>query len=260
MSAQNKQPLVSLSAVAAAGLASATAAAITSRFGVAGTLIGAALTTMIITGGSAILKAYLESITGRVRRVPGKVRERASREKQPRDGSQPPVSGETLPGRADLRNNPVGRMRAALDWFRNLSPLRRRSIIAGALVPAILAFVIAMGAITSVELVAGRSLSCLWNDCAAEAAGVPPRTTLGSFTGIPGVVDPATQDPAIQEQPGVAPGQDGQPAPPDPSAQPSDPAAPADPGAQPPAQPAPEQPAQPAPAEPQAEPPVAPEE
>ncbi len=60
-------PAVSAHQVVAAGLASTTAAIVTSRFGVAGTLLGAALTTMIITGGSAILKGYLESATANMR-------------------------------------------------------------------------------------------------------------------------------------------------------------------------------------------------
>ena len=57
-------PVVSGSQVFAAGLASTTAAFVTSKFGVAGTILGAALTTMIITGGAAILNAYLQSVTG----------------------------------------------------------------------------------------------------------------------------------------------------------------------------------------------------
>ena len=55
----------------AAGFAAATASFVTSRFGVTGTLLGAAVTAMIITGGAAILKAYFESVSGSVRRVPG---------------------------------------------------------------------------------------------------------------------------------------------------------------------------------------------
>ena len=62
-----------------AGLAATVAALVTSRFGVAGTLLGAALTAMIITGGSAILRAYLESLSGRVREVPTKLRSRRDR-------------------------------------------------------------------------------------------------------------------------------------------------------------------------------------
>ena len=45
--------------------ASAVAAGVTSKFGWAGTIIGAALTTMIITGGSASLNAYLQNAASR---------------------------------------------------------------------------------------------------------------------------------------------------------------------------------------------------
>ena len=94
----------------AAGLAATAASFVTSRFGVAGTLLGAALTAMIITGGSAILRSYLESVSGRVRGMPKKLR---SRRGQQEGGG----FGGTMPGRPDLRDNFVGRMRAALDWF-----------------------------------------------------------------------------------------------------------------------------------------------
>src|SRR5215212_11347552 len=104
----------------AAGLAATGASFVTSRFGVAGTLLGAALTAMIITGGSAILKSYLESVTGNVRNVPDKLRTRANRLKAMRYGEP-----DTLPERPDLRDNFAGRMRAAMDWFSQLPTLSR---------------------------------------------------------------------------------------------------------------------------------------
>jgi hypothetical protein len=51
---EDKQPLIKPSAVVGAGLAATLAAFFTSRFGVAGTVLGTALTAMIITAGSAI--------------------------------------------------------------------------------------------------------------------------------------------------------------------------------------------------------------
>lgn len=252
MASQNAQPAVSGSSVAAAGLASAVAALITSRFGVAGTLIGAALTTMIITGGSAVLKGYLEGVTGRVRKVPGKVRRGAGRMKGRR--AEDP---EEIPARPDLRNNFVGRMRAAFDWFFQLPPLRRRAILAGAIVPALIAFLISMGAVTALEVAIGKSLPCgIWNKCPVAADGstiTSTRPTLlgaGQKTGAGNQQVPGSQQQEVQ--PGV-----------DPSVQPE-----ADPGAQPvvpepvdpgsetpvPAQPQ-EEPAAPAPAD-QAAPPV----
>ncbi len=152
----------------AAGFASAAAAFVTSRFGVAGTLLGAALTTMIITGGSAILKAYLESVTGNVRKVPRKLRERRNRWKAGRMAEPP----DTMPGRPDLRDNFAGRMRAALGWFSHLPPLTRRSILIKGLIAAAVAFVVGMAAVTGVELGVGKSLSCwVWEECPARTAG-----------------------------------------------------------------------------------------
>jgi hypothetical protein len=156
----------------AAGCAAAAAAFVTSRFGVAGTLLGAALTAMIITGGSAILKAHLENVTGNVRKVPRKLRARREQRKAERYAEP-----ETLPERPDLRDNFAGRMRAALDWFSHLPPLARRSILVRGLIAAAVAFVIGVGAIWAVEKGIGNSLSCgIWAKC---PEGATPGIHLG---------------------------------------------------------------------------------
>jgi hypothetical protein len=159
-------PVVSGHQVVGAGFAAATAAFVTSGFGVAGTLLGAALTAMIITGGSAILKAYFESVTGNARMVPRKLRERRNRWKAGRS-AEPPT---TLPGRPDLRDNFLGRVRAALGWFSHLPTLTRRSILVKGLIGTAVAFVIGMGTIYAVEKSIGNSLSCgLWAECPTGA-------------------------------------------------------------------------------------------
>ena len=157
-------PVVSGSQVFAAGLASTMAAFVTSKFGVAGTLLGAALTTMIITGGAAILNAYLKSVTGNVRKVPQKLRARRERRKAARYAEPPPT--ETLPGRPDLRANFMGRLRAAAGWFSHLPLTARRSILVKGLIAAVVAFAISMGTIYVLERGIGNSLSCgLWGNC-----------------------------------------------------------------------------------------------
>jgi hypothetical protein len=159
-------PVVSGSQVFAAGLASTTAAFVTSKFGVAGTILGAALTTMIITGGAAILNAYLESLTGNVRKVPHKLRARRERRERRKAAryAEPPT--ETLPGRPDLRDNFMGRARAAVGWFSHLPLPARRSIVVRGLIAAAVAFVISMGAIYVLERGIGNNLSCgLWGNC-----------------------------------------------------------------------------------------------
>ncbi len=156
----------------AAGLASTCAAFVTSRFGVAGTLLGAALTAMIITGGSAILKAYIENAAGRVRGGATRLRERreAPQTAAPPEQDAPTAQGSP-PGRTDLRNNFVGRMRAAVDWFRGLPTPARRPILIKALIAAGVALVICLVAIWGVEKLIGNSLSCgLWSKCPVGAA------------------------------------------------------------------------------------------
>jgi hypothetical protein len=162
--------------VLSAGFAAATAAFLTSRFGVAGTLLGAALTAMIITGGSAILKAYLESVTSNVRRAPRKLQERRKRWNAGRSAEP-----DTMPGRPDLRDNFAGRMRAALGWFSHLPPLTRRSILIKGLIAAAVAFVVGMAAVYGVERVIGNSLSCgIWAECPEDAT---PGIKLGGGDG-----------------------------------------------------------------------------
>jgi hypothetical protein len=170
--------MVSPNQVMAAGLAATAASFVTSRFGVAGTLLGAALTAMIITGGSAILRSYMETVSGRVRGMPTKIR---SLREQQKAGS----SGGTMPGRPDLRDNFVGRMRAALDWFSHLPTLSRRSILMKGFLAAAVAFVICMGVVWGAEKVIGNSLSCgLWAKCPYGAApGIHPAGYGGTGAG-----------------------------------------------------------------------------
>src|SRR5215213_10206280 len=118
MSANSGNSVITTPQIMSAGLAATGASFVTSRFGVAGTLLGAALTAMIITGGSAILKAYLENVTGNVRKVPRKLRARREQRKAERYAEP-----ETLPERPDLRDNFAGRIRVALEWFSHLPPL-----------------------------------------------------------------------------------------------------------------------------------------
>jgi hypothetical protein len=156
--------------VVSAGLASTVAAFVTSRFGVAGTLLGAALTAMIITGGSAILRSYLES-------VPSKLRARRERRKAARYALP-----DTLPERPDLRDNFMGRMRAAMGWFSQLPLLTRRSILVKGLIGGGVAFMIGIGAVYAAETIIGNSLSCgLWSNC---PKGATPGTHLGGGDGV----------------------------------------------------------------------------
>ena len=271
MSSQSTDPIVSPHQVVAAGAASATAAGVTSTFGVAGTLIGAALTAMIITGGSAILKAYLENATGTIKHMPDKLRATANRRKAGRGDDAPP----TLPDNPKLRNNFMGRMRGSLGWFSRLPTTRRRSILMKGLIASLVAFVIAMGVVTAAEKGIGNSLSCgFWGNC---PAGASPGAHFGETRGTGAGSSVSFGRPEAAPATGGDVQQDGTPAPSGGGGSDSQPVDPADP-AQPapgdanpapeeqPVEPPPEEPApveptpeEPAPVEPAPEEPVTPE-
>jgi hypothetical protein len=176
-----------------AGLAATGASFVTSRFGVAGTLLGAALTAMLVTGGSAILRAYLETLSGHVKRMPKKLSSR--REQQ---------EGVTMPGRPDLRDNSVGRMRAAFGWFSNLPTLRRRSILMKGLLAAVVAFLLCMGLVWGTEKLIGNSLSCgLWAECPYGATpGIHPMGYGGTGAGssLSGGATTGTEAPGLVDR------------------------------------------------------------
>ena len=120
---------------------------------------------MIITGGSAILGFYLES-------VPSKLRARRERRKAGRHAVP-----DTLPERPDLRDNFMGRMRAGMGWFSELPLLTRRSILVKGFIAGAVAFMIGIGAVYAAETIIGNSLSCgLWSNC---PKGATPGTHLG---------------------------------------------------------------------------------
>ncbi len=175
-----------------AGLAATGASFVTSKFGVAGTLLGAALTAMLVTGGSAILRAYLETLSGHVRGMPKKLRSRRDQQ------------ATTMPGRPDLRDNFAGRMRAALGWFSNLPTLRRRSILMKGLLAAVVAFLLCMGLVWGTEKVIGNSLSCgLWAECPYGATpGIHPMGYggTGANSSFSGGATAGTQTPSLVDR------------------------------------------------------------
>src|SRR5215212_1372759 len=72
-----QQPTVfDLPKILAVGLVSPAAAAITSRFGIAGTLLGLALSSVFITAGVDLLKVSLVRVPGAVTTIPGGLRKK----------------------------------------------------------------------------------------------------------------------------------------------------------------------------------------
>ena len=206
------EPVVQPTTVAAAGLASTTAAAVTSSVGVAGTILGAALTTMIITVGSALIKVGMERTTGTVKKTARRVRDRnVAGDGEPSPPPYPQAAeGDHPPQRPDLRDNLMGRLRAGLSKFPRLPERRRRSVIVGTAIASVVAFVIAMAAVTGAELAVGKTLSCwVWGNCptATTSAGGESLNTRPSIFG--GGQSQATPGDVPLDQQQVAP-QEGQ--------------------------------------------------
>ncbi len=140
-----QQPTVfDLPKVLAVGIVSPAAAALTSRFGVAGTLVGLAVSSVLITAGVDLLKVYLARVPGAVTTIPGGLRKKSS------------------------LGNVLERMKRPFSKFGSLPRPRRRSLLIGSLVAAGISCVLGLILITVLELGVGKSLSCwVWDECSA---------------------------------------------------------------------------------------------
>ncbi len=80
----------------------------------------------------------------------------------------------------------MGRLRAGFSKLPSLPERRRRSVIVGTVIASVVAFFIAMAAVTGVELAVGKTLSCwVWGNCpiATTAAGGEALNTRPSIFG-----------------------------------------------------------------------------
>jgi hypothetical protein len=156
MDEQKKQPILDIPKIIAVGIAAPVATILTSRFGVAGTLVGLALSTAILTALADILQVYLARAAAKVAKVPETV------VKMP-DGQRTSLSWHNI----------RSRLRAAFARFSTLppAPARRRSILIGSVIGAGISFLVGLIIVTGLELSVGKSLSCwVWNDCPTESS------------------------------------------------------------------------------------------
>lgn len=162
MDEQKKQTIFDLPKVIAIGIASPAATLLTSRFGIAGTLLGLALGAMILTAVADFLKVYLARTShaaahAAVTKVPGAI-------KAPKG---------FLPARLFRRK---GRARSKTPYQGFSSPpggrWRRWSLLVGrSVVAAGISFLLGLGAITAIEHSAGKSLSCwVWEECPVQSS------------------------------------------------------------------------------------------
>ncbi len=178
-----QQPTVfDLPKVLAVGIVSPAAAALTSRFGVAGTLVGLAVSAVIITAGVDLLKVYLARVPGAVTTIPGGLREKST------------------------FRNVLERMKRPFSKLGSLPRPRRRSLLIGSLVAAGISCVVGLILITILELGVGKSLSCwVWDECStteeSSAANDSGRTAQAStISSILGGVQSATSTTTPQEE------------------------------------------------------------
>ncbi len=244
---ENKsQKVVETYKAVAAGIASVVAAVFASKLGVAGTLIGTALTATVITLVSAVLKVQLMKASETVSGIPNAVQGRLSTQ-QIRIPGKPNVEPNPEPAArleeeggggkrssgllsrlralpARLRALPA-RLRALPGFIRELPSVQRRKVLIAGLLAGLAATVIGLSGVTGIELAGGNTLSCLVWSCPedeTESANSSGRSGLSIFGGRsatgtgadvqekdgvpPGT--PSSQDP-FEKQP-VAPGSDGQ--------------------------------------------------
>jgi hypothetical protein len=153
---KQKQTILDLPKVIAVGISAPVATILTSRFGVAGTLIGLALSAVILTALADMLKVYLARAPATVAKVPDAVAKMPS-------GLRARLSWQHV----------RGRLRAAFARFSSLSPTptRRRSVMIGSVVAAGISFFVGLIIVTGLELGVGKSLSCwVWHDCPTESS------------------------------------------------------------------------------------------
>ena len=142
MDDQQRQRILDPAKVAAGGVAAPLGALLTSRFGVAGTMLGLALSAVVVTTVSDILKAYLQRAPGTVKNIP--------------------ASFGTGFSWKNFRRWVTG----PFSWFLSLGPSRRRAMLISSIVAGGIAFFIGTSAVTALEVGAGKNLSCwVWSEC-----------------------------------------------------------------------------------------------
>ena len=160
MSPQQNPPIFDLPKVLAIGIASPAATVITSRFGIAGTLLGLAISAVLITVAVDFLKVYLARVPGAVTTIPGGLKKKSS-----------------------LRRV-FERMKLPFSKFGSLPRARRRSILIGSIGAAALSFFVGLIIVTGLELGVGKSLSCwVWDECSTESSAEGSSRSAGAGRG-----------------------------------------------------------------------------
>src|SRR5919107_4162136 len=170
---EKSQKVVESYKAVAAGLASVLAAVFTSSLGVAGTLIGTAVTAVLITLGSALFKVQLMKATDKISGLPDTVRGRLSTQQiriPGKPNAEPNPEPTAKPEAADNRSpGLLSRLRAVPDFLRDLPSNQRRKMLVAGLLAGLLATAIGLAGVTGIELAGGKTLSCMvWSSCSDD--------------------------------------------------------------------------------------------
>lgn len=190
---EKSQKVVESYKAVAAGIASVLAAVFTSSFGVAGTLIGTAVTAVLITLGSALFRVQLMKATNKISGLPDTVRGRLSTQqiRMPgRPNAEPNPEPAAEPEAADNRSpGLLARLRAMPGFLRDLPSNQRRKMLVAGLLAGLVATAIGLAGVTGIELAGGKPLSCLvWSSCSDddESGGSSRRSSLSILGGYSG--------------------------------------------------------------------------
>ena len=233
---EKSQKVVESYKAVAAGIASVLAAVFTSSLGVAGTLIGTAVTAVLITLGSALFKVQLMKATNKVSGLPDTVRGRLSTQQiriPGKSNAEPNPEPAAKPEAADSRSpGLLSRLRAMPAFLRDLPSNQRRKMLVTAFLAGLFATAIGLAGVTGIELAGGKNLSCLaWSSCSDDnESGTSSRgsglSILGGYSGTRATPsgDPSKDQPSAPGSDQQAPqGPNGEPAQPGAAGTPSQP-------------------------------------
>jgi hypothetical protein len=183
---KDKPQGVQLSAtqVAAGALAAVSSAVVASFFGLAGTLIGAALASVISTISAALYSNSLQKTNEKLRRARGQLTGRQAPVEDTRiSPAAPPATPATqvLPAHLDPRHAPARRSRPR--WTK-------------VAVYAAAVFVMAMGIVTGIELIGQKPVSALVSGTETSRS-----TTIGAITNASSSSEQQDQDPSSPSSP-----------------------------------------------------------
>lgn len=184
---QPKGLQLSATQVAAGALASVSSAVVASFFGLAGTLIGAALASVISTVSAALYSSSLRKTNERLRIARSQLTGRQSPVAETKVAPASPATPATqvLPAHLDPRRAPARRPRPR--WTRV-------AVYAAAI------FVLAMGVITGIELIGQKPVSAL-----VGGTQTSQETTLGAITNASSSADVQEEEPSSPSTSTTAP-------------------------------------------------------